>query len=249
MVPALQQDSRTETMTENSPQQNRAASPDTVPAALATACSALPQTMLAMLLLSAVSLSSLMPVAWGWENGVIENSEVLVLALGAAMAVTASCRAALQQRGRLGAILAPVWVILIGRELSWGAACLPPVGFTDGEPVYSSALLWYKPLVGPVAVALLLGCAIQAWRHRLPAACWRALSNDRSMLLPLLIGGLAAIGSTFSEGKLGVTLPFSHGRAEVLEELLELIAYCALVRAQYLLLKNIAAFDADLLHA
>ena len=45
----------------------------------------------------------------------------------------------------------PVWLLLAARELSWGAALLPPLSIGADGPEYSSSVLWYKPAVAPVA--------------------------------------------------------------------------------------------------
>uniref|UniRef100_UPI00190F5564 hypothetical protein n=1 Tax=Microbacterium sp. 18062 TaxID=2681410 RepID=UPI00190F5564 len=74
---------------------------------------------------------------------------MVVLLGGAAMAVavarqgTASGdwgRAALKG---LAVAVVPLWCLMAARELSWGAAFLPPMGFGEDGPTYSSSTLWY----------------------------------------------------------------------------------------------------------
>jgi hypothetical protein len=112
-------------------------------------------------------LSLLIPPAWGWENGVVENAQVLVLLGGCLLAWVAARRLDAGPARVLARCVMPLWLLLSGRELSWGAVFLPPIGFDITGPIYASRILWYRPLVAPVAAVILALVLYTGWRHRL----------------------------------------------------------------------------------
>ncbi len=132
---------------------------------------------------------------------------------------------------------APVWCLLTARELSWGAALLPPIDFSAEGPVYSSAHLWYKPAVVPLALIVLAWCAWVLLRSRILRAVPALLRSPQFVWAELAILLLAAALSTYAEGHLGIPVAsFLQGRAVVVEEWAELFAYFALVVAQWQIL-------------
>ncbi|BFO55979.1 hypothetical protein [Acidovorax sacchari] len=194
-----------------------------------------------MLLGLAVSgaVASLLPVSAGWENGLLEDIQVVVLLAGACMAVlvargrTAGRAAGSVAKG-LALASAPVWCLMAARELSWGAALLPPIGFSAEGPVYSSSVLWYKPAVAPLALLVLAWCAWVLLRSRVLRAVPALLRSRQFAWAELAILLLAATLSTYAEGHLGLPVArFLAGRAVVVEEWAELFAYLALVAAQW----------------
>lgn len=182
-------------------------------------------------------LSALLPAPWGWENGFFENVQVAVLLLGCLNAVLVA-RSQGGHSGALAATAAPIWLLLAGRELSWGAALLPPVAYEAGQPVYSSADFWFHPLIAPAVLLLLLWFVVSLFRRGLYRPLWRALLQQRELQAVLVLGLVAGACSAGAEGHFGWRLAFSAERAEIVEEAMELIAYFALVCAQYLTLQG-----------
>lgn len=190
--------------------------------------------LLVALLLASYPLATVLPGTWGWENGVLEDAQVLVL-FGGLVAALQFCRAAngpLMRRAALGAAL--LWLIAAARELSWGAVLLEPLLLKPSGPVFSSSQLSYHALIHPllglaVAISVLLlalgrvdAAVAQQWRdRRLPR-----------FELALMVAGMLL--STLAEGHFhlsgGLLLP--EQQAQVWEELSELIAYAALFLAQ-----------------
>lgn len=189
----------------------------------------------------------LLPISFGWENGWLEDLQVVVLLAGAAMAavfardVRSGGEAGRAARG-LALALVPVWCLLAARELSWGAVLLPPVGFAEDGPVYSSAMLWYKPAVIPLAALVLAWCAWVFVRHGAYRVVLHLLRSPQFAWAELALLVLAGLLSTYAEGHLGVALPQRlMDQALVMEEWAELFAYIALVAAQrqvFALLRN-----------
>lgn len=178
----------------------------------------------------------------GWENGPVENTQALVLFLGfvAALIFAARSHGATQTGSpvRLFWIMvAPVWLILCVRELSWGAVFMPPL-LVDPEtgPVFSSsAQLWYKPAVYPAVGVLVLGCVVVfAWTRQYRTLSW--LWRFRKFpLFELTLALIGAVLSTAAEGHGGLQFlqHLGHGQQQIIEEVAELGAYLAVFTAQW----------------
>ena len=190
------------------------------------------QVLLALALLACYPLSLVLPRTWGWENGVLEVLQVLVLLAGAGLALRAWGRKRPLPIAALALCVAPVWIVLAARELSWGAVFMAPLALTDHGPVFTSRMLWYKPLVAPV-IGLLLGVALlHACRQRLDRLALQLLRAGRVPWLVLGLAVLAEAGSSCAEGHLSCTFALRAPHAMVFEELIELFAYLALLVGQ-----------------
>lgn len=189
-----------------------------------------------------------LPASVGWENGWLENLQVVVLLGGAAMAIavarqgTASADWGRTALKGLAVAVVPLWCLMAARELSWGAAFLPPIGFDEDGPAYSSAMLWYKPAVAPLALLVVAWCGWMAGRSGALRVVLRLLRSPKFVWAELAVMVLAGVLSTYAEGHLGFPAPVSLGHhAVVMEEWSEMFAYVALVMAQwqmFVLLRN-----------
>jgi len=98
-------------------------------------------------LLFCYPLSFVLPPRYGWENGWVEAGQVLILLVGLVAALRYATRA-LDSAGQcFWLMIAPFWLICMGREISWGEVFLKPVHVDEEGPGFSSSLLWYKPAV------------------------------------------------------------------------------------------------------
>ncbi|MPN32983.1 hypothetical protein SDC9_180466 [bioreactor metagenome] len=179
--------------------------------------------------------SSLLPLHWGWENGPLENFQVLMLLVGGATAAWAALRQSDRAVRVFWWMAAVIWLILVGRELAWGAALLPPMGFDDHGPIISSRVLWYRPAVPWICGALVLVAFVRMVRN---AAFGR-------VLVPLLREGawpwfrlgllvLCVVLATVAEEHGKAHLPFLEKSALIVsEEMFEVWAYLALWLAQW----------------
>lgn len=180
-----------------------------------------------------------LPLSVAWENGWLENIQVAVLLMGGAMAVVFARDGALAlPQGRaargLAWALAPVWCLLAAREMSWGAVFLSPVDFTEEGPVFSSSLLWYKPAVYPLAALVLACCAGIFIRCRADRVVLRLVRSRHFVWAELAVFVLAGVLSTYAEEHLGIAVAAPlHGRTLIMEEWAEVVAYGALVLAQW----------------
>lgn len=131
----------------------------------------------------------------------------------------------------------PIWMILAGRELSWGSVFLPPLGFGPDGPIYSSKVLPYRPAVPVVAGLLVLASLAVGWRTGVHRHLKNIVAQRRFPWMCVVIVLGAALGSTIGEGHLPAFARDFVTRSEVLEEMAECVGYLAMVTAQGVLLR------------
>lgn len=185
-----------------------------------------PTTWLSLLLVVLLfPLGLTLPPWWGWENGPIENTQVVILAVGVFVSFFAA-RNSQEDRQIRGFWLwqIPIWMLLIGRELSWGRVFYPVAIGTNGPSFLSIHQLWYGQFVYPLIAVVTLISLLGLWHN-----------FNRSLLGPklnlpaidILLLTLAAIAAQFIFEKTVIIALKPY--AEVLEELAELIVYWCLV--------------------
>lgn len=190
------------------------------------------QWLLLVALLACYPLSYITPAKWAWENSVIENTQVIVLLFGLLSAWFTYAREKPGKIAKLALAVMPIWFILAARELSWGAVFGAPLSFSHEGPVFSSHVLWYKPIVTPVVALLLAWSGFLAWRHRLDQLVLRMAAGGMFPWFAIGIAVFASLGSTCAEGHMQCGLTIITEHAQALEELVELVAYSAVVVAQ-----------------
>jgi len=195
------------------------------------------QRFLLLSLFLCLPLSLAAPVEWGWENGVVENVQVVVLLAGLFFAFQAWRHGPKGDAATLALCLLPVWLLLTGRELSWGSVFLDPLGFGPDGPIYSSRVLPYRPLVPPLAGLMLLGSLYLAWRQRLHRFVLHLVASGRFPWMSIVLVLGAALGSTAGEGHLPAFAQHLLDHSLVLEEMSEAVGYLAMVVGQGIVLR------------
>lgn len=192
------------------------------------------RNLTALLLLSAYPLSFVIPGTWGWENGMLENLQVLVLLAGLWTSIVFSQKGRHRdsQRVALGAML--MWTVFAARELSWGAVFLTPTAMTETGPTFSARLLPYHGMVDVLVVLAVLVSAVLFVLGRLFGVLMQQLRDGRFPWIETGTMVLAALGSTYAEGHLHIAghLNLPELQCQVIEEFCELVAYVALYLAQ-----------------
>lgn len=174
--------------------------------------------------------SLMLPAAWAREGGLLENLQVLVLCAGCVLALLMYMRARPARVAMLALWVAPVWLLLAGRELSWGRAWLPdPATATDSIAAMAP---WFQPLVRSGAAVLLAALVLSAVYYRIDGPL-RAAFARRVPWIVLVVLLAAAMGSTCAEGHMSCHLDSVLPSAQTFEELCELLAYVALCMAQH----------------
>ena len=191
-------------------------------------------TGLALLgLLSCYPLSFVLPPRYGWENGAVEWAQVLILLVGLVFALRYATRALDAVGQHFWLMIAPFWLIFMGREISWGAVFLKPVHIDEEGPGFSSSLLWYKPAVYPFLGLLLAVCVYLMLRHRLWQVLWRLLRDRQFPVLQLALSIITILVSTNAEGHGWYAFELPRPQMQVMEEIVELAAYVSLLAAQF----------------
>ncbi|HMM22766.1 MAG TPA: hypothetical protein PKA10_18765 [Selenomonadales bacterium] len=173
-----------------------------------------------------------LPGWWGWENGPIENTQVVILGAGAFL----SWFAARRNRGdirirNLWLWVIPVWLLMAGRELSWGRAFLEPVALGPEGPVFPSIrAIWYGPYVYPFLTVIAIASLAGLWRN----FSWAYIKPKLSLCVvdgALLILAAVAAQLIFERNWLPALTPYH----QILEEWSELIAYWCMVSIAFTL--------------
>lgn len=193
---------------------------------------------LSLLLLALLfPLGIFLPVWWGWENGPLENTQVLILSGGLAV----SCYAVRHNRNQrkvrnlwLWSIL--FWLLCIGRELSWGRVFYPVVSGIHGPEFISIHQLPYGFLVHPIVAIVIIAALIGICRSA-------PLTYLRQTTLPLIDIAVVLLTAILSIWFDKSTIPFLSPHEEVLEEWAELTTYWALVSIAVIMVKNQLPFS------
>ena len=172
--------------------------------------------------------SVVLPAAWAREGGPLESLQVAVLCAGCVLALLMYARTRPARIAMLALWVAPVWLLLAGRELSWGRAWLPHTA--DGA--MTAMALWFQPLARPGAAVLLAWLLLSAVYYRIDGPV-RAAFARRVPWMVLVVLLAAAMGSTCAEGHMSCHLDQVLPRAQTFEELCELLAYVALCMVQH----------------
>lgn len=192
--------------------------------------------LILLLILACYPLAQVLPVSAGWENGLVENAQVVVLAGGAIMALFFSTRSQSKQWRWFWLMLVPLWLLLIGRELSWGASVLMPALRMHAEtgPVYSSSQLDFRMQMHVIAGALLVLSALIFILTRQYRSIVQIVRKRSLPVFEIVLAVCAAILCTNAEGHGFMTFSaLSEGQQQVLEELFELCVYLSVVAGQY----------------
>lgn len=180
---------------------------------------------------------SKVPSPIAWENGPIENAQVVILLLGGIVAFIFAWKCKNKQFRWFALMVAPLWIILALRELSWGAVFMEPLGVDEiTGPWFSSTIqLWYKPAVYPVLAAVVCLAAIIFFVTKQFKTLSLLFRQRGFPVFELLLVAVGAVITTAAEGHAGLSIPFSlsDGEGVLLEEWVELFAYLALFAAQW----------------
>lgn len=191
-------------------------------------------------LLASYPISAVLDPGWGREGGFLENAQVLVLGAGFVAAMLAFLRTRPGRTALLALWAAPVWLLLAGRELSWGRVLLPQPELEATHSLAAHGIVWLQHVVRPGAVLLVLALLLAAWRFRLDEVVRAGLARHTPWLC-FAVALAAALGSTCAEGHMSCSLGLAAGRSVVFEELAELLAYVSLVMIQGAVLRQAPA--------
>ena len=189
-----------------------------------------------LLMLISYPVASFLPVHAGWENGVVESTQVSFLMMGAFLACYVAYNESRPQWRWFAWMVVPIWILLIGREMSWGATFLVEPAFIDPElgPAYSSSMLGgFKMVTRVILVALLLFSAVV---FLVTKQYKSVLYLFKQKMMPWFELGVAFIGAILCSAADGHGFikfsSLSAGHLQTFEELLELGVYMSVFVAQ-----------------
>jgi len=173
-------------------------------------------------------ISPYLPISWGWENNLLEWLQVIILTSG--LALTCKWWQEAKSAGdltsaRFLAWATPLWLLMIGRELSWGRVFYPN-GFNavSGPSFLTLAELPYGAFVNPLLAIILVVWLFVVIKYRLDKIPYHLLKECRFPASELAITILAFVVAELGEKKLH--LP-------AMEEFDECLAYLGLILTAY----------------
>lgn len=185
-------------------------------------------------LIAAFPLAFVLPQWTGWENGLWEDIQTFTLIAGFFAAIAAARTLKAQSVKAFFIIAALFWMVFLGRELAWGAAFMPPLEMTEWGPSWRSKFLPYRPVISYVVGALAIAALYLLVRYSVWNQVLRRLVSERAVpgtALALFV--VCMIMSANAEGHGFIDLQDWYGyQVMVVEELMESLAYLALLLAQ-----------------
>ena len=184
--------------------------------------------VLIMIVILSYFIGSHLPSSWGWEDSPLEWSQVVILSMGALLSVKwwQEAKAAGQyQHARFFAWATPLWLLMAGREMSWGRVFYP-VGFneTTGPFFLSVSQLPYAPIVYPAITVVIVMWLFTVTKHKLYVVPYELFRQGRFPIAEFLL-------VIFSFGVANIAEKLMH--YEIMEEIVECVAYLSLILTAY----------------
>ncbi len=171
---------------------------------------------------------SYLPLTWGWENGPLEWSQVGILAAGLFLTGCWWQEAVTSRRfhqARFFSWAMPLWLLMIGRELSWGRvfyqAGLDPI---EGPYFISVAQLPYGKFVYPILAIIILSWLFAVIKYKLYAIPYELFRQGRFPTSEFILVVVSFVTAYVAE---------QHLHKAIMEELVECVAYLSLVLTAY----------------
>lgn len=176
-----------------------------------------------VLLIAVWPLALLLPDWAFWENNWIENIEALILLGGFVMTVKWSISGSSSERW-LWLSAAVLFLVALGRELSWGRVFYP-MAWTDNGPEFPGIHeVWFGAYVPWFLSAMAILFCIAVWRGRsLIVTLYKEHYGNRTLLiyLAIFIGGLVLGETIFERDVISLWSAYHQN----LEEMAELCSY------------------------
>ena len=163
-------------------------------------------------LLLAVPAQMFLPVECGYETGIVENTQLVVLAIGIIFCVKS------KYQRPMFYVVAAILLVMILRETNFGKTVFYPDPDRPNR-FLSWDKIWYAPYVDPVMIAYGIGVAIYACRKKIWNPLWQYICKAR---IPVwLVAGFvfAAV----------VSAVLDKCKMDILEEMVEMAAYVAMI--------------------
>lgn len=176
-----------------------------------------------------IGLSFVLPIEYSYENHFLENLEVVILFLGIVICIGKIRDFILYDSIKFYVASIIIYILMIGRELSWGRVFYPIGIDKNGEHIFVKVHeLWYGsvvyPIVGILILIALILLVVYFYQSRRQGICWYIpLGEFLFFIVTSILGQFV-----FDRG----LVQFGNYN-QLLEESCEIIAYIALVCCTY----------------
>lgn len=176
-----------------------------------------------------IGLSFVLPIEYSYENHFLENLEVVILFLGIVICIGKIRDFILYDSIKFYVASIIIYILMIGRELSWGRVFYPIGIDKNGEQIFVKVHeLWYGsvvyPMVGILILIVLILLGVYFYQSRRQGICWYIPLGEFLFFIVTSILGQCV----FDRG----LVQFGNYN-QLLEESCEIIAYIALVCCTY----------------
>ena len=176
-----------------------------------------------------IGLSFVLPIEYSYENHFLENLEVVILFLGIVICIGKIRDFILYDSIKFYVASIIIYILMIGRELSWGRVFYPIGMDKNGEQIFVKVHeLWYGsvvyPMVGILILIVLILLGVYFYQSRRQGICWYIpLGEFLFFIVTSILGQFV-----FDRG----LVQFGNYN-QLLEESCEIIAYIALICYTY----------------
>lgn len=176
-----------------------------------------------------IGLSFVLPIEYSYENHFLENLEVVILFLGIVICIGKIRDFILYDSIKFYVASIIIYILMIGRELSWGRVFYPIGMDKNGEQIFVKVHeLWYGsvvyPMVGILILIVLILLGVYFYQSRRQGICWYIPLGEFLFFIVTSILGQCV----FDRG----LVQFGNYN-QLLEESCEIIAYISLVCCTY----------------
>ena len=124
-----------------------------------------------------IGLSFVLPIEYSYENHFLENLEVVILFLGIVICIGKIRDFILYDSIKFYVASIIIYILMIGRELSWGRVFYPIGMDKNGEQIFVKVHeLWYGsvvyPIVGILILIALILLGVYFYQSRRQGICW-----------------------------------------------------------------------------
>nr|WP_247876710.1 hypothetical protein [Ochrobactrum sp. CM-21-5] len=176
--------------------------------------------------------SLFLPIWVSWENQILENAQAVVLLLGAVAALIFGLSTDGKRRVFWLSVV-PIWLIMVARELNWGAVFFDPTSISAEGPLFASSQLWYHPYRTPVVLLMIAGFVAGFAASKAPRVIYNLLISGKFPFFDIAGFIVAMLFSTAAESHVGLSMAWWIGQNQIVEETMELAAYIFVLSAQY----------------
>ena len=185
--------------------------------------------ILCILAIIFIGLSFVLPIEYSYENHFLENLEVVILFLGIVICIGKIRDFILYDSIKFYVASIIIYILMIGRELSWGRVFYPIGMDKNGEQIFVKVHeFWFGsvvyPMVGILILIVLILLGVYFYQSRRQGICWYIPLGEFLFFIVTSILGQCV----FDRG----LVQFGNYN-QLLEESCEIIAYIALICCTY----------------